>query len=295
MPPASPTANHWKLRSRTLSFGDLPLLMGIVNVTPDSFSDGGKFFDHDAAIRHGLELAAEGAGILDIGGESTRPGSLPVDAEEEIRRVMPVVEALCKTAGVPVSIDTSKAEVARRAIDAGAEIINDVTALSGDPAMLPLAVETGCGICAMHSRGEPRTMQDNPLYADVVAEVFEYLRTRRDALLAAGVEQDRIALDTGIGFGKTAQHNLRLLIDAGRFHALGCPLLVGPSRKRFLAAVLERPTADRVQGTVGVALALARRRVQILRVHDVGPVREALLAFQAAGGLFTSGPIGFSL
>ncbi len=285
MPFTAQPANHWKLRTRTLSFGGLPLLMGIVNVTPDSFSDGGKFFDHDAAIRHGLELAAAGADILDIGGESTRPGSLPVDAEEEIRRVMPVVEALCKTAGIPVSIDTSKAEVARRAVDAGAEIINDVTALLGDPAMLSLAVETGCGVCAMHSRGEPHTMQDNPVYADVVAEVFEYLRSRRDALLAAGVEQDRIALDPGIGFGKTTEHNLQLLIESRRFHALGCPVLIGPSRKRFLAAVHGRSPTDRVQGTVGVALSLARRRVQILRVHDVAPVREALLAFQAAGGL----------
>ena len=168
--------------------------MGIVNVTPDSFSDGGRFFDARAAVEHGLRLVAEGADILDIGGESTRPGSLPVDLEEELRRVMPVVEELCKRTDVPVSIDTSKAAVARRAIDAGAEIINDVTALAGDPAMIPLAAETGCGVCAMHCRGTPRTMQDNPVYADVVAEVLEYLRTRRDILSAAGIKQDRIAV-----------------------------------------------------------------------------------------------------
>ncbi len=285
MPPfVPPSADHWKLRSRTLALGRLPLLMGIVNVTPDSFSDGGRFFDATAAVEHGLQLAAEGADILDVGGESTRPGSMPVDAAEELRRVMPVVEGLCKKTEVPVSIDTSKASVARRAIDAGAHIINDVTALAGDPAMIPLAAETGCGVCAMHCRGTPRTMQDNPVYADVVAEVLEYLRTRRDALLAAGIERDRIALDPGIGFGKTTEHNLQLLANARRFHRLGCPLLFGHSRKRFLAEVTRRDDSDRTAGTIGVALALARHEVQILRVHDVAAVHEALLLFQAAGG-----------
>ena len=283
-------ADRWKLRSRTLALGRLPLLMGIVNVTPDSFSDGGQFLDA-AAVEHGLRLAAAGADILDVGGESTRPGSMPVDTEEELRRVMPVVEELCKKTKVPVSIDTSKASVARRAIDAGAEIVNDVTALTGDPAMIPLVAETGCGVCAMHCRGTPRTMQDNPIYANVVAEVLEYLRTRRDALLAAGIEQDRIALDPGIGFGKTTEHNLQLLADARRFHQFGCPLLFGHSRKRFLAKVICRRTpdgypafADPTAGTIGVALSLARQRVQILRVHDVAAVREALLLFEAAGG-----------
>jgi dihydropteroate synthase len=280
-----PPANHWKLRSRTLTLGKLPLLMGIVNVTPDSFSDGGRFFDVNAAIDHGLQLASEGADILDVGGESTRPGSMPVDVDEELRRVMSVIEVLCKNAGVPVSIDTSKATVAQLAIDAGAEIVNDVTALTGDPAMIPLAAETGCGLCAMHSRGSPRTMQDNPVYADVLAEVLEYLRTRRDALLAAGIEQARIALDPGIGFGKTTEHNLQLLSNARQFHELGCPVLIGHSRKHFLADISGRANSDRTPGTVAVALSLARQRVQILRVHDVAPIREALLLFQAAGGL----------
>ena len=227
--------DHWKLRTRTLTVGKLPLLMGIINVTPDSFSDGGHCFDADAAVEHGLRLAAEGADILDIGGESTRPYAEPVDVQEELRRVMPVVGVLCRQSGLPVSIDTTKALVARHAIHAGAEIINDVTALRGDPAMLPLAVETGCGVCAMHMRGTPQTMQDEPTYADVVAEVTSYLRGRRDVLLAAGVAQDRIALDPGIGFGKTTQHSLQLLANAWRFHELGCPVLVGHSRKRFLA------------------------------------------------------------
>jgi dihydropteroate synthase len=284
-PPSTlPSADHWKLRSRTLVLGQLPLLMGIVNVTPDSFSDGGRFSDAKAAIEHGLRLAAEGADILDVGGESTRPGSLPVDAEEELRRVMPVVEELCKKAAIPVSIDTSKASVAQRAIEAGAEIVNDVTALTGDPAMIPLAAGTGCGVCAMHCRGTPRTMQDNPVYADVVAEVLEYLRTRRDVLLAAGIQQDRIALDPGIGFGKTTDHNLQLLSHAGRFHSLGCPVLIGHSRKRFLAEASGHADSDRMAGTVGVALSLARQRVQILRVHDIAAVREALVLFEAAGG-----------
>ena len=254
-------------------------------------------------MEHGLRLAAEGADILDVGGESTRPYAEPVDVQEELRRVMPVVGALCQQTGLPVSIDTSKALVARHAIHAGAEIINDVTALAGDPAMLPLAVETGCGVCAMHMRGTPRTMQDEPVYADVVAEVTSYLRGRRDALLAAGVAQDRIALDPGIGFGKTTEHNLQLLANAWRFHALGCPVLVGHSRKRFLADVgghsciagtaatpvrRARPSPflpDRTAGTIGVALSLARQGVQILRVHDVAAVRQALLLFQATGGL----------
>jgi dihydropteroate synthase len=291
-PPALPSADHWKLRTRTLALRRLPLLMGIINVTPDSFSDGGPFFDAKAAVEHGLRLVAEGADILDVGGESTRPGSMPVDIDEELRRVMPVVEELCKKTEVPVSIDTSKASVTRRAIDAGAEIINDVTALTGDPAMIPLAAETGCGVCAMHSRGAPRTMQNNPVYADVVAEVLEYLRARRDALLAAGIDQDRITLDPGIGFGKTTEHNLQLLANARRFHELGCPVLVGHSRKRFLAKVICRRSpdgypaiADRTAGTIGVALSMARQGVQILRVHDIAPMREALWLFEAAGGL----------
>jgi dihydropteroate synthase len=270
--------------------------MGIVNVTPDSFSDGGRFLDAGAAVEHGLRLVAEGADLLDVGGESTRPGAVPVDAEEELRRVMPVIEQFSQKTDVPLSIDTSKASVARRAIDAGAQIINDVTALAGDPDMIPLAVETGCGVCAMHIQGTPRTMQDNPVYADVVAEVIEFLRRRRDALQVAGIEPDRIAVDPGIGFGKTTEHNLQLLSNAWRFHAIGCPVLVGHSRKRFIADVIAREgqggcgsphaaTSDSTAGTVGVALSLARQGVHVLRVHDVAAVREALLLFQASGGL----------
>jgi dihydropteroate synthase len=287
MPDSIPSrAGRWTLRSRTLSFGQLPLLMGIVNVTPDSFSDGGQFLDPRAAVEHGLRLVADGADLLDVGGESTRPGAAPVDAEEELRRVAPVIERLCRETDVPLSIDTSKASVARRAIDAGAQIINDVTALTGDRDMISLAVETGCGVCAMHIQGTPRTMQENPAYSDVVAEVIEFFRLRCDAMQAAGIEPDRIAVDPGIGFGKTTEHNLQLLSNAWRFHSIGCSVLIGHSRKRFIADVINVPQdADRAAGTIGVAMSLARQGVQVLRIHDVAAVRQSLLLFQAAGGL----------
>lgn len=283
-------AARWKLRTRTLNFGRRPLLMGIVNVTPDSFSDGGRFFDRAAydpllAIDHGLKLAAEGADILDVGGESTRPYSEPVSAEEELRRVLPIVEALCRQTSLPISIDTTKAIVAREALAVGAEIINDITGLRGDPAMLPLAAESGAGVCAMHIQGTPQTMQDNPTYDDLVTDIYSHLRECREALLAAGIEYERIALDPGIGFGKTHQHNLTLLAGCSRFHELGCPLVVGHSRKGFIGKVLGDKEADRTFGTVGTALSLARQGVQILRVHDTGAVRQALLLFEATGGI----------
>jgi dihydropteroate synthase len=198
---------------------------------------------------------------------------------------MPVVEPLCRRTDVPVSIDTSKAAVARAALAAGAEILNDVTGLEGDAGMLPLAHQSGAGVCVMHMQGTPQTMQDDPTYEDVVGEVLDYLRTRRDALETAGITRERIALDPGIGFGKRTGHVLELLRDARRFHELGCPVLVGHSRKGFLGKVLGDKALDPTAGTVGVALALARQGVQILRVHDVRQVREALLLFEAAGGL----------
>jgi dihydropteroate synthase len=216
-------ADQWQLRRRTLLLGKIPLLMGVINVTPDSFSDGGRFLEPGVAVEHALQLAAEGADLLDVGGQSTRPGSQPVDAEEELRRAIPVVTALCRQTTVPVAIDTCKAVVAREALAAGAEVINDVTALTGEAAMLPLAVQSGCGVCAMHMQGTPSTMQQGPSYDDVVAEVLAYLQARRDALTAAGVAPGRIALDPGIGFGKTTEHNLALLGNMWRFHALDCP------------------------------------------------------------------------
>lgn len=275
----------WRLRTRTLRFGCRPLLMGIVNVTPDSFSDGGQFFDHDAAIAHGLRLAAEGADLLDIGGESTRPRADLVAADEELRRVMPVVRALCEKTSLPISVDTFKAPVARQALEAGAEIINDITGLTGDAEMVDVARRSGAGVCVMHMQGTPQTMQGNPIYVDVVEEVTEYLRQRRDQLVAAGLTADRIALDPGIGFGKTTEHNLSLLASMARLHALGCPVLVGHSRKGFIRKILGNPEADPLAGTIGAALALAQQGVQVIRVHDVGAVRQALLLYEAAGGI----------
>jgi dihydropteroate synthase len=281
----SKRATTWLLRTRALDLPRRPLVMGIVNVTPDSFSDGGQFFDAAAAVDHALRLVADGADLIDVGGESTRPYSEGVSAEEELRRVMPVLEGIAGKVAVPISIDTSKAEVARAAIDVGAEIINDVTGLTGDAGMVRLAVETNVGVCAMHMQGTPQTMQDHPTYADVVAEVKEYLRDQRDALVAEGIARERICLDPGIGFGKTHEHNITLIAHCREFHQLGCPLLVGHSRKGFLGKLIGDKEADRTNATVGAALGLAVQGVQIIRVHDVRAVREALVAFEAAGGL----------
>jgi len=279
---------RWRLRTRTLDLprpgGPLrrPLVMGIVNVTPDSFSDGGRHADVEAAVAHGLALVADGADLLDVGGESTRPFSTPVEAEEEWRRVGEVVHRLTREAGVPVSIDTSKAVVAARAIEAGAEIINDVTGLEGDPDMVRVAIESGAAVCAMHMQGTPQTMQVAPRYDDVVAEIHGYLRGRRDALVAAGIPLERICLDPGIGFGKTHEHNLMLLAAAGRFLDLGAPILVGHSRKGFIGKAIERQlgrpatVAERDAGTAAGACRLAAAGVQIVRVHAVGIVRAAL-------------------
>jgi dihydropteroate synthase len=291
IPPGSPFAESpkraasWQLRTRTLALPRQPLVMGILNVTPDSFSDGGRFVDPQAAIAAGLALAAAGADLIDVGGESTRPYAEAVREAEELRRVLPIVQALAEQLDVPVSIDTSKAAVAREALAAGAEIINDITALASDPEMLSLAVASRCGVCVMHMQGTPQTMQDAPHYDDVVAEVFAWLAARRDACLAAGIEPGRLALDPGIGFGKTHGHNLQLLAGAWRFHALGCPLVVGHSRKGYIGKVLGDKLADRTAGTIGVSISLALQGVQILRVHDVLAVRQALELFAASGGL----------
>ena len=281
------TPSHWRLRTTRLALPgtdgrEPPLVMGIVNVTPDSFSDGGRHAAVEEAVAHGLALVDQGADILDVGGESTRPFAEPVPLDEELERVTEVVRQLAARSGVPVSIDTSKAVVAARAVEAGAEIINDVTGLEGDPGMLDVAVSSAAGVCAMHMQGTPRTMQIDPRYADVVGEIHDYLARRRDALVAAGVPLDRICLDPGIGFGKTHAHNLELMAAAGRFLDLGVPILVGHSRKGFIGKVIERAVGrpatleERDGGTAGAACALADAGVQVLRVHAVGLVRAAL-------------------
>jgi dihydropteroate synthase len=276
-------AQSWRLRTKTLSLPRRPLLMGIVNVTPDSFSDGGRYRDPVMAIKHGMALAAAGADILDVGGESTRPYSTPVSAEEELNRVLPAVQAFSNMSERPVSIDTSKAEVAEAAIGVGAEIVNDVTGLAGDPRMLEVVRSSGAAPIVMHMQGTPQTMQDDPHYDDVVAEVLEFLRLRRDALVAAGIEIEKICLDPGIGFGKSHEHNLTLLANCWRFHELSCPVLVGHSRKGFIAKVVGDKSANPVPGTIGVACALALQGIQILRVHDVAAVQQALDLFEAVG------------
>ena len=265
-------------------------VMGIVNATPDSFSDGGRLADAEAAVAHGLMLMEQGAGILDIGGESTRPGADPVGAAEEIARTIPVIEGL-RAAGWtgPISIDTMKPEVARAAVSAGATMWNDVSALRHGPDSLQTAADLGCDVVLMHMKGEPRTMQDAPAYADVVGEVFEGLLARARTAMAAGVGRERIWLDPGIGFGKTAVHNLALTAHLDRLAATGFPVLYGASRKRTIQTV--DPTAidagDRLGGSLALALEAARRGASIIRVHDVRETVQAL-AVQAAVGAATT-------
>ena len=254
--------------------------MGVVNVTPDSFSDGGEWLDPLAAIAHGRELVAQGAAILDIGGESTRPGAEPVEEAEELRRVAPVLEGLAD-AGARLSIDTSKAAVAAAALDAGATIVNDVTALRGDPAMAELVAQRGCDVCLMHMLGEPRTMQRDPRYDDVVADVRAFLEERLAFAVGAGIAGDRVWLDPGIGFGKTIDHNLELLARLEEIVALGRPVVVGTSSKSFLGTITGRDTGERVAGTIATNVLALAHGASIFRVHDVAPACDALLVAAA--------------
>jgi dihydropteroate synthase len=257
-----------------------PILMGVVNVTPDSFSDGGQWLDPAAAIAHGRALAAQGAQILDIGGESTRPGAAPVSEREELRRVVPVLEGLAG-AGARLSIDTSKAAVAAAAIDAGATMVNDVTALRGDPAMAALIAARGCEVCLMHMLGEPRTMQRDPRYDDVVGEVKAFLAQRLAFAVEAGIDEQRVWLDPGIGFGKTIDHNLALLARLDEIVALGRPVVVGTSRKSFLGKITGRAAGERVPATIATNVLALARGARIFRVHDVAQARDALLVAAA--------------
>lgn len=260
---------------------DTPRLMGVVNVTPDSFSDGGDFLDSQVAIDHGKRLIDEGADILDIGGESTRPGSKPITTDEECDRILPVIEGLAGN-GVLISVDTRHADVMRRAIAAGAAIVNDVTALTGDPDSANVCVDAGVDVVLMHMQGTPETMQNNPTYEDAALDILDYMGARLVALEAAGLARDKICIDPGIGFGKNLDHNLRILSGIDAFHALGVPLLLGVSRKSFISKI-DRDVAakDRVAGSIAAAIAGWDRGVQLFRVHDVAETRQALAVWQA--------------
>jgi dihydropteroate synthase len=261
-----------------------PNIMGILNVTPDSFTDGGQHNAPDAALRHAQQMLGQGADIIDVGGESTRPGSLPVDPAEEIARTAPVIAAL-RGAGLvlPLSIDTRKTAVARAAIDAGASLVNDVSGFTFDATLAAYCAAQNLPVCVMHAQGDPQTMQANPRYDDVLLDVYDFLATRIAALESAGIPRAQIITDPGIGFGKTQAHNLALLARLSLFHALGCPILLGASRKKFIATLGQAPDPrDRVHGSVAVTLAGAAQGVQILRVHDVFATRSALTLWQAA-------------
>jgi dihydropteroate synthase len=271
----------WTIRDRVLSL-ERCLVMGIVNVTPDSFSDGGQYAQTDLAIARALDLVAAGADLIDVGGESTRPGSKPVAPEEELRRVVPVVAEIVRLSGVPVSVDTSKAVVARACLDAGAQIINDVTALTGDPRMAQVVCDSGAGVILMHMQGTPETMQVAPVYADVVVDIYRYFEERLQSLTRSALDPARIVLDPGIGFGKKLAHNLELLAKLARFQALGRPVCLGVSRKGFLGRVVGRPAGELLAGGLAVAChALAHRAVQVLRVHDVAPTVDVVRMWQA--------------
>ena len=274
-------ATAWKVRGRVLSLAR-PLIMGIVNVTPDSFYDGGQHPTYGTALAHALRLVEEGADILDIGGESTRPGAADVTLDEELQRVVPLVEALARE-GVPLSVDTSKPEVMRAAIGAGAAIINDVHALQA-PGAVDAVAGSDCGVVLMHMQGVPRTMQMAPRYEDVVAEVRVFLRERLGALEASGVSPERVALDPGFGFGKTVEHNFTLLRELQRFTSLGCPVLAGLSRKSMLGAVTGRAVGERATASVVGAVLAAERGARVLRVHDVAATRDGLRVWEAMQG-----------
>ena len=252
-----------------------PVVMGVLNVTPDSFSDGGKYLDVASATEHAHAMIAEGARIIDVGGESTRPGAASVSVAEELRRVIPVIEAVAKIPGVLVSIDTSKAEVMREAVAAGAGVINDVRALT-EPGALDAAAATSAAVCLMHMQGQPVTMQSGPQYHDVVVEVIEYLRSRVDACDQVGIARNRIIIDPGIGFGKTLQHNLALLARVSSFNVLQCPVLIGVSRKSMMRQLLNRTVDQRIPGGVALATAAVLAGAKIIRTHDVAATLDAI-------------------
>jgi dihydropteroate synthase len=270
-----------RARQFEFSFPRPTLLMGIVNVTPDSFSDGGRFFGAEAAVEHGLRLVEEGAEVIDVGGESTRPGAVPVGEEEELRRVLPVIGELGRRVKVPISIDTMKASVARRAVEAGASIVNDVAAPRQGEEMWRFVAESGAAYVCMHARGTPQTMQEKPSYTDVVAEVEQFLERQLGRLAGAGIAAEQIILDVGIGFGKTAEHNLQLLASMRTFTKLGRPVLLGVSRKSFLGKMSGTEADTRLPGSLACACLAVEAGIQILRVHDVAETVQAVRMTEA--------------
>jgi dihydropteroate synthase len=275
--------HYWLLPGGGISIGQWPLVMGILNVTPDSFSDGGRYNDSNAAVARGMELIGQGADILDIGGESTRPGAEPVTAEEELRRVLPVVRALAKHTSASLSVDTSKALVAQACLAEGACIINDVTAMAGDPRMAAVVAESQAGVILMHMQGSPATMQGDPRYADVVADVANFFAERLNVAEAAGIRSEQVVLDPGIGFGKTVEHNCLLLRHLAEFGRFGRPLCVGVSRKGVVSALLSGRTVDRrLAGSLALVSYLAERfAAQVVRVHDVQETKDVLTMLAA--------------
>ena len=278
--PVSASPSGRSVSAATILHSARPLVCGILNVTPDSFSDGGRFLDHDRAVAHGVDLACQGADLIDIGGESTRPGAQPPTVDEELDRVVPVVERLARVTGVPVSVDTSRPEVMRAAVRAGASMINDVRALRV-PGALDAAAELRVPVCLMHMQGDPATMQRSPRYGDVVAEVRSFLAERMSAAEAAGVSRDLMAVDPGFGFGKSLAHNVTLLGELRQFATLGARLMVGLSRKGMIGAITGRPVEQRLAGSISAAVLAAQRGAHVLRVHDVGATRDALAVLAA--------------
>jgi dihydropteroate synthase len=275
------TNTQWQCGDRVLDLA-APVVMGVLNVTPDSFSDGGRFAKRDSALEHARRMVAEGAGIIDIGGESTRPGAAPADLAQELDRVIPVIEAVRREAQVFISVDTSKPEVMRAAVAAGADIINDVRALA-EAGALETAAASGAGLCLMHMLGEPRTMQDAPHYDNVVEEVSAFLAARMRACRDAGVETTRLSIDPGFGFGKTAAHNLALLKNLAALEVLGVPIVVGLSRKSMLAKITGRPVESRISGSVALAAIAVLNGARIVRAHDVAATVDAVRVAAAVG------------
>jgi dihydropteroate synthase len=277
---------RWEARGRTIVRADdaIPKVMGIVNLTPDSFSEGGRVLDARDSFARAMGLVEQGAAVLDLGGESSRPGATPITLEEELRRVVPFVETLASQAAVPISIDTTKAQVAAQALRAGAVIINDISAMSAEPEMAGVAAASGAGVVLMHMQGVPQAMQVNPRYNDVVAEVYDYLARRVDWAVARGIGRDRIAIDPGIGFGKTGEHNLQLLRNLDRFENLGCVIVIGTSRKGFLGSITGQPITGRATASVVSSLAACLRGARVVRVHDVAPMVDAIRVWTAVRG-----------